>query len=282
MQTITAFRYSPGNSRINEPVLTGRSLKTLDDVSKLLPQGAYTTFRTFNHTGILRFSDHIKRLEDAARLSGYPVKVDWQGVRDALRQVISQSTIPELRVRLTLDLKQQAGTVYFSLEPLTQPSEVEYQRGVKAMTRRLHRKNPRAKLTSFLQTAANTRVDVPPDVNEVIMVSESGGLLEGLSSNFFCVVAAEIWTSEEGILPGITRTLVLQEINRAGIPLHMQSFSSEDLSRIDEAFITSTSRSVLPVVQLDDRVIGDGNPGPITRRLMQAYMKRIAEEVEPI
>ena len=98
-------------------------------------------------------------------------------------------------------------------------------------------------------------------------------MAEGASSNVFAVVGGQVWTPppEVGILDGITRAKVMQLAREHGIPVVERRISPEELRGADEAFITSATRGVLPVTRVDDRPVGAGVPGPVTRRLMALY-----------
>ena len=126
------------------------------------------------------------------------------------------------------------------------------------------------------------------------MVDEAGRILEGLTSNFFAVKGGELWTNEEGVLSGITRSLVLDEAVRIELPVNYKSIMITEIPILEEAFITSSSRGILPVKQIDDVYIGSGQPagpgkpacpcqpGPITKRLVDCLEDRIRNEVEEI
>lgn len=257
--------------------------KTLDQASELLPGGAYTTFRTYQRTNAVRLDDHLSRLEETAGLAGQAVSIDRAGLRQALRQAIRQAPDwPELRLRLTIDLQGQVGWVYVLAAALEIPSPEAYQQGVKVITTPLQRSNPKAKLTGSIQRAEQVRSQMAPGVHEALMLGGDGRILEGLSSNFFAVKSGEVWTAEDGVLSGITRALVLQEIKRAGIPLRLSPVTIDELPFLNETFITSSSRAVLPVRQVDDLVIGGGSPGPLTQGIACLYKERISVELEPI
>jgi branched-chain amino acid aminotransferase len=255
---------------------------TLDQASLALPAGVYTTFRTYHKTRVHHFAAHLHRLEESARLSGIPVVLAERLVRRGVREALLLYPEPETRVRLTLDLEVEPGRFFVSVEPLGLLPPESYQSGVRVVTRRMQRENPKAKLTGFISTASALRHELPPGVNEILMVDANGAILEGMSSNFFAVMDREIWTANEGILDGITRRIILAEAKAAGISTHLEDPCLEHIHRYQEAFITSASRSVLPVVQIDGYQIGTGRPGPISEILLQRYTDRILHEVEEI
>jgi len=108
---------------------------------------------------------------------------------------------------------------------------------------------------------------------EAILVDNVGRITEGSSSNFFIVRGGWVSTPplSVGLLEGITRRKVLQILAAEKIRSAEQALWPIDLHRADEAFLTSSVRGVVPIARADGEPIGDGKPGPITRRVMQAY-----------
>jgi branched-subunit amino acid aminotransferase/4-amino-4-deoxychorismate lyase len=113
-------------------------------------------------------------------------------------------------------------------------------------------------------------------------VDEDGRILEGLTSNFFALKGGVLWTNEGSVLSGITRSLVIDVAAESGLKINLESVTTSEILQIEEAFITSSSRAILPVVQIDDFVIGDGKPGQVTCKLMHLLERRIRTEIQPI
>lgn len=279
---VALWRLPPGAAGALAPFSLQPPPTSLDEASSQLPAGAYTTFRTLGGNGVLRLSEHLARLDETARLAGVPVALDHGALRQALRQALHDFGAAEARGRITVDLTDSPGAVYIALGALRVPSAADYTEGVRAVTRTLHRDNPRAKVTTFLDRAAAVRAALPPGIHEALMVGDDGRLLEGLSSNFFAIREGVLWTAEEGVLPGITRTLVLEEAAALGIPCHRSGIPIAEIAALDEAFITSASRAVLPVVEIDGQPVGDGRPGPLSTALLARYVARLAAEVETV
>jgi branched-chain amino acid aminotransferase len=255
---------------------------SLDEISRMLPQGAYTTFRTYEGTKVLRVDDHFNRLAEAAAALQANITIDFTRLRPALSWLVRRTDWIDKRIRLTLDLSQKPGDLYAAFEPLVIPTADDYRNGVSVMTRLYQRQLPRAKLTAFINTAEKLRQAVGSGINEVIMVNDRGELLEGLSSNFFCVLLGRVWTAEEGVLPGITRRIVLESLDRIHFPVSLSPLPISRVQEFSEAFITSTSRAVLPVIHIDQKIIGSGMPGQVTRLLMVAYQAQIQAEITDI
>ncbi|KYD28713.1 D-amino-acid transaminase [Geobacillus icigianus] len=105
------------------------------------------------------------------------------------------------------------------------------------------------------------------------ILHRDGIVTEGSSSNIFLVKAGTVYThpATERILNGIVRTKVKQFCGELGIPFMEEAFSVHDLAQADELFLTSTTSSIIPIIQVDDTTIGSGQPGAVTQSLQAAY-----------
>lgn len=242
--------------------------------SRALPHGSYTTFRTYEGRRVLRLEQHAERLSRS--LPGAPA-LDATRLRAALTAALRIARLPESRLRLTYSPPR----LFVSIEPFTPLAPSLYEHGVACATLRLQRRNPHAKDTHFVETASSSFATLPAGVSEGLMVAEDGTLLEGLSSNFFAVLDGELRSEEQRVLHGVTRSIVL-EIARGIVPVRLEPVGRADLSRLSEAFLTSVSREILPVVRIDAAALGDGRPGPVTRQLMLRFGDVVAREAEAL
>lgn len=283
MQNPSTWKLTPATSGYRiQPFFEDQPYSSLDEVSLHLPNGVYTTFRTYFHSKALRLGEHLNRLNESAQRDSRSIRIDPDEVRASIRAILERLAVGDYRIRLTLDLVQEPGWIYLSADQLHTPSQDEYTQGVKMITRVMHRENPKAKLTGFIRDAHQIRQQLPTGINEVLMVRGDGMVLEGLSSNFFGIRAGLLLTSGEGVLAGITRAVLLDVSRESGIGINFDGIFLSNISELDEGFITSASRAVLPVVQIDQTRIGTGQPGPITRQLMAQFQERIELEIQKI
>ena len=250
---------------------------TLDAVSLQLPEGAYTTLRTFDRERIIGLSAHLQRLVDSHALAGRGRALDLPAIRSALRAVLAREGLDAARLRLTTPFDGER--VYISIEPFDAYPPKCYACGVRCNTTRLSRDIPRAKLTDFIAPSRAARAEGDPEIHELLLVDAGGRILEGTSSNFFAVLDGILRTAGEGVLEGVTRGLVLAEAEEI-VPIVLDAIVVADLPRLSEALITSSSRDVMPVIQIDQARIGSGEPGPMTRALMARYRARLIEASE--
>lgn len=279
-EPLTCVRVSYQGQIIAVPV----QVNTLDEASTRLPQGVYTTFRTFNNrTRVLGLEQHLNRLAYSAHRTGYLGGVDFDNLRKALRLALSQASgDAEARVRITLDLTFEPGALFIALEPLKPPPSVIYEQGICVRSTDLHRQSPDIKSTDFLIDTQPERHSMPPGVYELVMTDDRGRILEGMTSNFFAVRSSTIYTAREDVLLGVTRQAVLDLAHSSGLPIVLEPFSLAAIDQLDEAFITSSSRGLIPVIQVNEYIIDDGKPGPICLKLSQAYDRYIITSAELI
>lgn len=259
--------------------LTEQTGPTLDAISLRLPNGAYTTLRTYDTDRIIGLSAHLQRLLESSQLLQRPYPIDPAAIRSALREVIARERQPALRVRLTapVDVDQ----IFISVEPFEVYPPKFYQHGVHCATTRLSRHTPKAKSTDFIAPSRESKAASDPGIHELLIVNRAGEILEGISSNFFAVLNGVLRTAGEGVLEGVTRRIVLQEA--ASIkPIDYHPVRVGDLPQVTEAFITSSSREVMPVIQIDDQIVGTGQPGSVAQTLLEKYRACLERDAETV
>jgi branched-chain amino acid aminotransferase len=212
---------------------------------------------------------------ESTTLKGMPGTLEFESLRAAVGAVLDETAFKETRFRVTFAPPR----LFLSVEPFTPLPSRLYDEGAACVTVPLRRGNPHAKDTQFIATASAAYGRLPAGVEEGLMLAEDGSVLEGLSSNFFAVKGGRLWTEEVLVLQGVTRSLVL-EVATAVLPVELSSSRLED--GVEECFITSVSREVLPVVAIDGRPIGSGRPGPITREIARRFAALVEREAEAV
>lgn len=242
------------------------------------PEGVYTITRTFNRDHVLMLDEHLDRLEESARLEDIPLQLDRAALRAVLRTLIEQSGYAESRFRITVP-RAQPDHIYLSVEPFKPiPPEV-IQQGVRVVTVPLVRHKPAAKRTAWLTERKSAAL--PEGAYEGVLVSPEGFLLEGMSSNFYAVMDGELRTAGEGVLSGIVRRAIL-ELAPNYLPVRLEPVHKGELWAIEEAFLTSASRGVVPIVIIDGQIIANGKPGVQTMWLREAYEEWAQAHLTPL
>ena len=256
---------------------------SLDAITRQLPEGYYSTFRTYDSCSrVIGLSAHLRRLPD----------LDASFLRRQLIQLLEPFRSAEARVRVMMTFSRQ---IYISIEPLKRlPLEV-YENGVHVETVDLHRDNPRIKSTAFINQSDEERKEIAKKrIFEALLV-KNGRILEGMTSNFFYIVRPErseaqskgehhgiLYTAQHDILLGVTRRTVIRAARGRGVEVKYKSLRLNQLSAVNEAFITSSSRGIVPVVQIDEVKVGEGTVGLVTKSLMAAYNQYVLEHAEKI
>jgi branched-chain amino acid aminotransferase len=161
-----------------------------------------------------------------------------------------------------------------------------YERGVSVAVVRTRRNHPLAldpaiKSTNFLNNILAKIESLRAGTYEGILLNWKGYVAEGTVSNIFVVKNGILSTPHvsTGILEGVTRSLVIRLARNLGIRSREALLRPKDLDDADECFITNTTIEVMPVTNVDGRPVGDGNPGTITRQLIQAYREEVLHHV---
>ncbi len=133
--------------------------------------------------------------------------------------------------------------------------------------------NPGAKTGNYLNNVLALIEAKRAGADDAVLLNPAGMLAEATTSNLFLVKGGRVRTPtlDSGILAGITRDLLVREMPRAGLAVEEADLPAEALTAADEAFLTSTIRGVAPVTRVDGKAVGDGRPGPVTRRVAALY-----------
>ncbi len=272
------------------------------DLYRGLPLGVYDALRTFEHNKFLYLNRHLARTERSMALLGWTYRLDRARLLRALHAVVTAAEWPEMRVRFDVlagpaEALSTTSRELIALQPFTPPLPELYERGVAvAFAAGLARERPQAKTADFAArrptTAGLRQIEesgqlpvsgaqsaVNSEPYEYLLLDSAGRILEGTGTNFWAVRDGVVYTAGEGVLEGITREILLQLIAGLDVPLRLEAVGAADIAALDEAALSGSSRALLPVVAIAGQPVGDGRPGPITRRILAAYNAFVAENV---
>ncbi len=245
----------------------------------LPPNSIYSIFRTFDSNKFLYLEEHLARTHRST------VRLGWQRLDESLLRraihAVCVSNKPDVRVRFDF---WENGRLTLAIIPFTPPPISFYTDGVQVMTAAgINRHDPLDKTAAFIQTRAHYR-QTHEDMYEFLLVS-GDAILEGFSSNFYGVRDGVLYTAEEGVLEGITRRILLELMSALNIHFVLEAVKLADLPSLDEAAMSSSSRGLLPIVEINGRSVGNdglanGRPGSITKKLMKAYDEFVREMVK--
>jgi branched-chain amino acid aminotransferase len=157
------------------------------------------------------------------------------------------------------------------------PKEM-YEKGMPVITASVIRNHPnalspRVKSLNYLNNILAKIEAVDAGCPEAVMLNHEGNVAECTGDNIFIVKAGVVYTptTYDGILAGVTRKVILELCKRQSIPCIEKTLQRHDLYVADEFFLTGSGAEVIPVTRIDGRSIGSGLPGPITKRLIEAF-----------
>ena len=241
--------------------------------------GVYTVTNTYNTFQVLKFDAHLDRLEDSARRENIPLVLDRHLLRASLRQMIAQAGYDDVRFRITVP-REKPDQLILSMELFKpQPPEV-YEKGIRCITLPdIARSNPIAKTTGWMHD--REQHPLPEDIYTGLLLDKNGYILEGVSSNFYAVLDGELRTAGEGVLAGIAQQIVFT-IAPDVVLVRKEAVHKSDIPRLSEAFVTSSSRGIVPVVEIDSISIGLAKPGTLTMTLRERYLAWVNAHLEEL
>lgn len=217
--------------------------------------------------------DHLQRLAHSAALIELELPAPPEVIGTWVQPLLAHSGVTHCLLRiLALGPTPGNGPVcaLWPQEPPHYPPAL-YEQGVELITVEGVRYLPQAKSLNTLLNFLARREAGRRGAHEALL-RQGDVVTEGASSNFFVVQEGRVRTAPvEMVLPGVTRALLLRLAQEASIPVTEQRLHLSARARWQEAFITSTSRKVLPVTRLDGQPVGDGRVGPLTSRLMDIF-----------
>lgn len=257
-------------------------LPDFDSITMELPSGLYTTFRTYSaRSKVIGLRAHLGRLYLPAKAQGINVVMKQTLLRETLTDLLKPLAPHEARLRLILDLSKEPGEIYVLLQLLQKLRPEIYRDGVRVDISRVSREKPSLKQTAFIGESSSERKRIQGETFEILL-TRKGRVLEGMTSNFFYIRDCVLHTAGRGALSGVTRQTVIEIAKETGTPIRYKALLVREIPEIDEAFITSSSRGIIPVVQIADQPVGNRKVGAMTKQLMSLYEHRVLEIAEPI
>jgi branched-chain amino acid aminotransferase len=261
------------------------------DHGLLYGDGVFEGIRVYK-SKIFECQAHLRRLSDSARAIRLTPPYAPEKLKAAMEETVLINNFSDCYIRLVLT----RGVGYLGLNPnrCTNPTTIiiadtielyppeTYEKGMSIITSSVVRTHPnslspRIKSLNYLNNILAKIEAVDAGVPEAVLLNQEGNVAECTGDNIFIVRFGEVQTpsTSDGILEGVTRQVMLDLCNKLSIPCKEKALQRHDLYISDECFLTGTAAEVVPVTRIDGRPIGPGTPGPITRRLMEAFHKHV-------
>jgi branched-chain amino acid aminotransferase len=249
-------------------------------------------YDTSNGPCIFRLHDHTRRLFDSAKILRLDIPFSESDLNAAQRDVFECNNLNEGYLRPVaylgseaMGLRADGLTVNVAIACWPWPDYMDPQSRELGITVRTssytrHHVNItmcKAKANgNYINSIMALREAIDSGCDEALLLDNEGYVAEGSGENFFLVKNGVIHTPElTSCLPGITRDTVLVFAQELNIPVIERRITRDEVYIADEAFFTGTAAEVLPIRELDGRVIGDGKPGSVTRRLQSLYFDQV-------
>lgn len=238
--------------------------------------GLFETMRSYNDK-IVYFDEHLRRLEDSARLIEMELNYSLIKLKPVIKQAVKLSNFKDAYVRLTL-CKADSGIDTLVIARKYQPyPEAKYKQGLKAAISpfRQNEDSPlaRIKTTNYLLYRLSYLQAQDKNLDESIILNSRGIVSEASRSNIFFIQDKQLFTPalECGCLSGITRKVIFDLAKKYRIPINEGRFRLDDLYNSDEAFLTNSLMGVMPLASIENRIIGKGKAGRLTRFFIRKY-----------
>jgi branched-chain amino acid aminotransferase len=254
---------------------------SINDVGVLRGYSVFESLRTYNRRPF-HLDLHLTRLYRSAILIEMDIPWSSEQIADVVREIIARNTYQHAAIRLLVTGGESEDGILPSgkpllvvlITPLDERDMKRFAKGCKLITTKLQRNSPEAKTANYIAAVRALKEAVRRGAADALFVNEREHVLEATRSNFFIFRGDTLITPRRGILVGITRNVVL-ELARANFTIEERPILLEEFALADEAFITSSSREITPVVQIDDLIIGDGKPGQRTYKLEQLFIEMV-------
>lgn len=251
---------------------------SVKDIIVLRGFGVFDFLITYNKRPFY-LKEHVQRLETSAKKIGLKLKHSKKEMCDIVEETIRRNTHHDesnIRIVYTGGVSSDGvtpegnGYLIVMVTPKHQLPDWWYSDGAKLVTAEIERFIPGAKSTNYLTAVWALERAHAMDAIESIYVDRNNRLLEGTTTNFFCFKENKLITPKLDILPGITRS-VLVDLVKGHFDLDVREIQKDELSSMEEVFLSASNKEIVPIVQVDDIGIGDGQPGPRTRKVMQLF-----------
>jgi branched-chain amino acid aminotransferase len=263
------------------------------DHGLLYGDGVFEGIRVYSGR-VFRAADHLARLWDSAKAIRLTIPYTREEVQAAMEQTIKANNFTDCYIRLVVT----RGAGYLGLNPnkCPRPSMIVitdtielypkemYEKGMSVITASVIRNHPNAlspriKSLNYLNNILAKIEAIDAGVPEAIMLNHEGNVAECTGDNIFTVRGGTVYTpsTHDGILEGITRAVILELCARLNIPCVEKTLQRHDLYIAEECFLTGSAAEVVPVTKIDGRTIANGQPGPVTRKIMDAFHRFIRE-----
>ena len=263
------------------------------DHGLLYGDGVFEGIRAYEGS-VFKLREHIDRLYESAHAIMLAIGMSKKDMISAVIRTLKKNNLQDSYIRLVVtrgkgDLglnpqKCEKPTIIIITDAIRLHSDDRKERGITAMITWMRRDAIDAttheiKSLNYMNSILAKIEANNASVEEAITLERTGYVCEGVAENIFIVKDGAIFTphSSTGALPGITAKVVLQLARKLSYDARERNISAFELFTADEVFFTGTAAEIIPVREINKRKIGDGRPGPVTKRLMGEFQKVVRD-----
>ena len=247
----------------------------VEDLAVLRGYGICDILRTYKGTPYF-LDEHLDRLVSSGSKTGIELPWTKEELKDIVLTTLAKNdTTREVNIRIIITAgsstdfftPQGSPRLIVMVTPLPALPESWYSQGIAVITHHQERSLPGAKVISYMSAAMALKEAQKQKAQEALYITQENDALEGTTSNLFAFFQDTLVTPSDKVLKGITRKIILS-MAQGRFKVEERALPLDQLLQADEVFISATNKGIVPVVRIDQTVIGDGNPGSRTRRLM--------------
>jgi branched-chain amino acid aminotransferase len=255
-----------------------RSLISVKDIVVLRGFGVFDFLITYNKRPF-HLEEHVQRLENSARCIGLAINHTNSEICEIVQETVKRNQHhmeSGIRIVYTGGISSDGlnpegrGILMVMVTPKLELAPRWYTDGAKIITVDVERFLPSAKSTCYLTAVHAVQQAKKQKAIEAVYVDRNNRILEGTTTNFFFFKKNRLVTSNRDILPGITRSVII-ELAKDFYGVETRDIDSSELYDMEEVFITASNKEVMPIVKVNDLQIGNGRVGEHTRRIMQLF-----------
>jgi len=254
------------------------------DLSFLRGFGVFDFLRTYNRKPF-RLTDHLDRLFNSAKILGIKIGKTKKEIERIVLAGIKKNLAGELNIRLVVtggvgpdSITPGKPSLIVMFTPVVAYPKKYYTKGVKVITYPAQRLLPQAKSLNYLEGIIALQKAKKEKAVEAVYTAY-GKIFEGVTSNFFAVINGKLVTPKNEILPGVTKKVVLSIAKRLKIGVEEREIKLSEIKNFQEAFLSASNKEIMPVVRIDETIVGNGRVGKITQRLMKEFRQMTLGEV---
>jgi branched-chain amino acid aminotransferase len=260
------------------------------DHGLLYGDGVFEGIRIYSGN-VFKHREHIERLYDSAKAIALKIPLSPEEMMVAVEAAVKENKKVDGYIRLVvtrgagslgIDPRKCEPAIIIIVDDVSLYPKELYDTGLEIITASTIRNhpnalNPRIKSLNYLNNILAKLEAIRAGCLEAIMLNHKGEVAECTADNLFLVKKGVLKTppSDAGALEGVTRGLVLELAKKAGIPALETTLTRHDIYIADELFLTGTGAEIIAVTKVDDRAIGSGKQGPVTRQLREAFTAAI-------